>query len=139
MKMIFLIYFFLEVIVTITLGGQIGGLNTFFEIVMTAVIGTVILMNLRTIFMQSLSALMSGQSTPQELLKGSFLTILGAVFLILPGFISDFIGILFQFSFMKTLLKKRVKPNFTNNQSYTNKGDDDVIDVEVIEHSSTLK
>lgn len=138
MNMFFLIYFFLEVIVTITLGGAIGGLNTFFEIVMSAIVGTVIIMNFRKIVMQSLASVMSGHMNSEELVQGNLLTLLGAIFLIIPGFLSDIIGLLLQLGFVKTLLQKLIKPKQTH-QSYTNKGDDDVIDVEIIESTTTLK
>jgi UPF0716 protein FxsA len=139
MKMFLLIYFFLEVIITITLGGKIGGLNTFFEIVMSAVVGAVIIMKLRSIVMNSLSSVMSGQMTPEELVKGNLLTLLGAVFLILPGFLSDFIGLVLQLPFVKSLLKRRIVQPNQNRQTYTHKGDDDVIDVEIIEHTTISK
>ena len=140
MKMLLLTYFFIEVIVTITLGGSIGGLNTFFEIVMYAVIGTMIIMNFRKVLMHSLAAVMSGKMSSQELVQGNILTLVGAVLLILPGFVSDLIGLFLQFSFIKSLLRKQVKqPYSQTNQSYSKKGDDDVIDVEIIEHTTSIK
>jgi len=138
MNMFFLIYFFLEVTVTITLGGTIGGVNTFFEIVMSALVGTVIIMNFRKILMQSLASVMSGQMNAEQLVQGNLLTLLGAIFLIIPGFLSDGIGLLLQLGFIKILLQKKIKPKYTH-QSYTHKGDDDVIDVEIIEPTTTLK
>ena len=140
MKIILLIYFFLEVVVTITLGGKIGGFNTFFEIIMSAVLGAVIIMNFRKILMHSLAAVMSGQMTTQELFKGNILSLLGAILLIVPGFVSDIIGLFLQFGFMKALLGMRFqKPQTQHEHTYTNKGDDNVIDVEIIEHTNTLK
>ena len=140
MKMIFLIYFFLEVVVTITLGGKIGGFNTFFEIIISAVIGAVIIMNFRKILMHSLSAVMSGQVSTQELFKGNLLSLLGAILLIVPGFLSDMIGVFLQLGFIKTLIASQFqKPQSQQEQTYTNKGDDNVIDVEIIEHTNTLK
>ena len=139
MKMFFLIYFFLEVVVTITIGGKIGGLNTFFEIVMSAVIGAVIIMNLRSIVLHSLSSVMSGQMSPDELVKGNLLTLIGAILLILPGFVSDFIGLVLQLPFVKSLVKRQIKQAKPNQQTYTHKGDDDVIDVEIIEHTTISK
>ena len=138
-KWIVLFYLFLEVIITITLGGKIGGLNTFLEMVLSALLGVVIMMNFKKVFMSNLAAVMSRQISAQQLIAGNFLALIGAVLLVLPGFLSDMVGILMQLGFIKNLLATRIKAPQPKEQNYTYKGDDDVIDVEIIEHNTTSK
>ena len=138
-KWVVLFYFFLEVIITITLGGKIGGLNTFLEIVLSALLGVVIMMNFKKVFMNSLAAVMSRQLSAQQLIAGNFLALIGAVFLVLPGFLSDIVGLLLQLGFIKNILATRIKAPQTEKRNHTYKGNNDVIDVEIIEHDTTSK
>lgn len=138
-KWALLIYFFLEVIITIDLGGRIGGLNTFFEIVITAVVGVMIMINFKKAFASSLIEIMSQKISAQQVMAGNFLSLIGAMLLILPGFLSDILGILLQLELVKNSIAKRIKTVQTEKKNFEHKGDDDVIDVEVIEHDALNK
>lgn len=139
MKWIILIYLFAEVFITINLGGKIGGFNTFLEMFATALLGAIIIANFKKVLMHSMMAIMSKQLNAQEMVTGNILALVGAVLLILPGFLSDFIGIFIQFGFVKTFLATRIKAPKTQHQNYTHKGDDNVIDVEIVEHNTITK
>ena len=129
----FLVYFFLEVLITVDIGAQIGGLATFLEIVFSAFVGFFLLTNFRYTLAQSMSSLMTGQITVDEFQKMNMMSLLGAILLIIPGFFSDIIGILLQFGFFGTFIAKKIL-HLKEKKRRKDEGDyDDAIDVEVID------
>jgi len=139
----FLVYLFLEVLVSVNISSAIGGLMTFAEIILSALIGISILVNFRQTLMENLTAVSYHQIDLQEFQKLNLFTLIGAIFLIVPGFLTDILGILMQFSVLTSMFVNRynVKSNF-NNQNYENinkQKDSDVIDVEIIDTNTSLK
>jgi 2-isopropylmalate synthase/UPF0716 protein FxsA len=141
-----------------SISSAIGGLNTFFEILLSALIGIFILKNFKFSLTESISKARSGQITQEEFIKTNVGKAIGAIFLIVPGFFTDILGILMQLSFLVVLFSKVFKfkqptnrttysPNFeydarnfthTNNTSYKGKKDE-IIDVEVIDDNNSIK
>jgi UPF0716 family protein affecting phage T7 exclusion len=80
---------------------------------------------------------MSGEISVQDFQKMSLFTLIGAVLLIIPGFFSDILGVLLQFSFFGKLFASKVL-NLKNKKNIHREGKDDAIDVEVID-SGTIK
>lgn len=132
----FLIYLFAEVILTVEIASQIGGLATFLEIVGSAFLGIFILMNFRHALSENLEALRTRQIDMQGFSNRNMMGLLGALLLILPGFLSDIIGVLLQFSLVGTLIINRFTRKY---QPPTQPKDDHVIDAEIIEHTPTLR
>lgn len=130
-----ILYLFIEILVSVEIAGRIGGLMTFFEVIVSAVIGFFLLTNFRYTLAQSMNALMSGTMSVQEFQRLSLFTLLGAILLIIPGFFSDLLGILFQFSFFGTLFATKVLDLKNSNTSKKHYREDkhDAIDVEVID------
>jgi UPF0716 family protein affecting phage T7 exclusion len=129
----FLVYFFLEVLITVDIGAQIGGLATFFEIVFSAFVGFFLLTNFRYTLAQSMTALMNGSITVDQFQKMNMMSLLGAILLIIPGFFSDIIGVMLQFGFFGTFIAKKIL-HLKEKKRKINEGDyDDAIDVEVID------
>ena len=140
MKWLLFIYLFLEVIVTINLGGMIGGWNTFLEILATAIVGGFIIANFKKVMMQSMMAIMAKKLKAENMVTDNLLTLIGAVLLIVPGFVSDIIGLILQLPFVKNLIASRIQvPQGHTQQTYKHKGDDNVIDVEIVEHDAISK
>ena len=133
----FLVYLFLEVVVSVNISSQIGGLATFVEIIFSAMVGFMLLGNFRNTFVESMRAMQSRTISMQEFQKLNAFTLLGALLLIIPGFFSDIIGLFLQFSFFATLFARRVlhvKDNIDiEDIQHTRKEDDEIIDVEVID------
>ncbi len=127
-----IIYLFIEVLVTVELAGRLGGLLTFVEIIVSALIGFFLLTNFRYTLARSASDLMSGAISMQDFQKMSLFTLVGAVLLIVPGFFSDIVGVLLQFSFFGTLFASKVL-NLKNKKNIKSEDKDDAIDVEVID------
>ncbi len=158
--MIYLIlYIFLEVMVTSTISGEIGGLLTFAEIIFTIFLGSTILRTFKFGLMESITKVKNGEMSQEEFVKGSIGKAIGAILLMLPGFFTDILGLFLQFGIFTMVFSKIFKfktmPKPSNNAGYSqanysysefnnynqknNKGDDDVIDVEVIDDTKSIK
>lgn len=150
-----------------TLSSAIGGLNTFFEIIVSALIGVLIIKNFKFSFTESISKARTGQITQEEFLKTNVAKVLGAVLLIIPGFFTDILGIVMQvplfvgliskvFTFAEPSNKQSYSTKFSSHDfgysrtNYTNTGKktnnthykrekNEIIDVEIIDDNSTLK
>ena len=170
-KGVYLVYFFtylfLEVMISSSISSAIGGLNTFFEIIISAIIGIIILKNFKFSLSESINKARSGEITQEEFIKTNAGRALGALLLIIPGFFTDMMGILMQFSILVGLFSKIFtfknpsqtssystnfsatnfgydRSNFKNTNTKTNntnykRNTDEIIDVEVIDDNNTLK
>ncbi len=139
----FLVYLFLEVLISVNISSAIGGLMTFFEIILSAFIGISILINFRKTLVANLTSVSYNVIDLQQFQNLNLFTLFGAILLIVPGFLTDILGILMQFSILTTMLVNRyqVKSHHQNN-IYENKQtqkDSDVIDVEIIGDNPSLK
>ncbi|HIP02049.1 MAG TPA: FxsA family protein, partial [Campylobacterales bacterium] len=126
-----------EVLVSVEFASQLGGLLTFLEIIVSAFIGLFLLTNFRYTLSKSMNGLMSGAISAQDFQKMSLFTLIGAVLLIIPGFFSDILGVLLQFSFFGKLFASKIL-NLKNKKNIYREGKNDAIDVEVID-SDTIK
>ncbi|WP_281950951.1 FxsA family protein [Nitrosophilus kaiyonis] len=127
----FLLYLFIETFVSVEIASAIGPIWTFIEIIVSAVAGFYILMNYQYKINEYLFAVAKREITLDEFESMSIYTLIGAILLIIPGFFTDILGILLQFHnvalfFAKKILKLKEKEK--------KKGEEDVIDVEIIEH-----
>ncbi len=127
-----IVYLFVEVLVSVKIASSLGGLMTFFEIIISAFIGIFLLTNFRYTLSKSMVGLMSGEISVEDFQKMSLFTLIGAVLLIIPGFFSDILGVLLQFSFFGKLFASKIL-NLKNKKNINREGKDDAIDVEVID------
>lgn len=139
----FVIYLFLEVLISVNISSAIGGLMTFLEIVLSAFIGIAILINFRKILVENMTAVSYNCIDLEQFAKLNLFTLFGALLFIVPGFLTDIIGALMQFSLFTTMLvtrynlnKGKCKTDFMQDRNITK--DSDVIDVEVISDKSTI-
>ena len=142
----FVLYLFLEVMVSTNLASQIGGFNTFLELIFSAFVGFALMVNFRTTLLENMQAFSMQKIDVKEFQQLNLFAILGAILLVLPGFLTDMIGILLQFSVFTKMLVNRFTAKSTSNTTYHRAGrnntlhnekDDDVIDVEIISNDST--
>ncbi len=125
--------------ISTNISSAIGGFSTFLEIIISAMIGFSLIANFRYTFFESLNALNNRTISIEEFQKLNAFSLLGAILLILPGFFSDIIGLMLQFSFFATIFARKILHVGKNSryEKFKDEGiDDDVIDVEVIEHNS---
>ncbi len=120
----------LEISVMIKIGQQIGTFNTILIIFFTAIVGIYYakVEGLNTI-KAGMVNLYKNRIPFYEILSGASIA-MAAIFLILPGFISDAIGFLFLIPFTrKIIINSWLRSKYKNNSQ--NKTD--VIDAEVID------
>lgn len=136
----FIVYLFLEVYISVNTFSSLGAFGSFIEIILSAFIGLVLLVNFRYTLSESLMALRNQNITPQTFKALNILTIIGAIFMILPGILSDVLGVLMQFGFVSTFIKNRLgvqsSSNYNNFTKTDKRSDDEIIDVEVIDHNT---
>ncbi|KFL33623.1 MULTISPECIES: FxsA family protein [unclassified Sulfurospirillum] len=138
----FLIYLFLEVMVSLNIASEIGVMATFGELVISALLGGILLANFRLTLMQNLTALMQGEISPSSFQRLNLWAIVGAILLILPGFLGDIIGLLLQFSSLVTLIVSKflhVKDETPTTTHFKQGDHDEIIDVEIIDDNHHLK
>lgn len=139
----FLAYLFLEVIVSVNISSAIGGLATFFEIVLSAFVGIAILINFRKTLMENMQAVSYNCIDLQQFQSLNLFTILGGILLIIPGFLTDILGVLMQFSVFTSMLVNRynVKSGRCKTDLEQNNitKDSDVIDVEIINDNTPIR
>ena len=141
----FLVYLFLEVLISVNISSAIGGLMTFFAILMSAFIGVSILINFRATLMENIRAVSANAIDLNEFQRLNLFSLLGAILLIVPGFFTDILGILMQFGVITSMFVNRYgvksssyKTNFENKNNIQ-KDQSDVIDVEIINTNNSLK
>ena len=135
--------------VSSSIASTTSGIVIFFEIIASAIMGITILKNFQFSLMETISQARSGQMTQQEFIRTNVSRAMGAVFLIIPGFFTDIIGILMLIGFLPFLVSKmfefktpnQTKTNQTNFNNTTYKGvkNEEIIDVEIIDDSHTIK
>ncbi|MDQ7044169.1 MAG: FxsA family protein [Sulfurimonas sp.] len=139
----FVIYLFLEVLLSVNISSSIGGLMTFAEIMASAFIGISILINFRKTLVENMTAVSYNCIDLAQFQRLNLFTLFGAVLLIVPGFLTDILGILMQFSVITSMFVNRYNvksgkcdesPTPQNNLTK----DSDVIDVEIISNNTTI-
>ena len=156
----FLVYLFLEVMISSSIAGAVGGLNVFFEILFSAIVGITILKNFKFALMENIQKARTGQMTQDEFIKTNVSRAVGAVLLIVPGFFTDIMGIFMLLGILPFFISKlfkfkpinqtyyqtngyqssfdNIKDNF-NNTTYKGVIDDEIIDVEIIDDNKPIK
>lgn len=134
----FLIYLFLEVVISVNIATLLGGVGTFLELIATAFIGVAILVNFRATLSENMRAVSFNCIDLRQFQALNLFTIFGAILLILPGFLTDFIGVLLQFTVLTRMLVNRYSAKYGNCTPHKpTQKEDHVIDVEIVsEHTA---
>ncbi len=124
----------LEIWIMIKIGAQIGALNTILLIFLTAVLG------LYCARVQGLSTIKSGfynlyqnKIPVYEIISGASIAI-ASVFLIIPGFVTDFIGFVLLIPFTRKIIINYLLRNYQPKNQRNN-----VVDGEIIEEKETIE
>jgi UPF0716 family protein affecting phage T7 exclusion len=138
----FLVYLFLEVMITSKTVSLIGGGWLFVEILMSAMAGIAVLFNFRSTLILNMMELKERRLDANGFYQRNLLALLGAILLILPGILSDIIGLCIQIYLLGSLIVSQFMPKYPQqnppkNQTYSK--DDNVIDAEIISDSPTLR
>ena len=107
----------IEIFLMIKIGGNIGAMNTVLLIVFTAIAGLffVRIAGLNTI-RSGFNQLINNKIPIYEIISGAALAV-AAVLLIIPGFLTDFIGLLLIIPFTRNFLIKIISSKFRNNKN----------------------
>ena len=140
----FILYVFLETLVSVQISGMLGGFWTFIEIVFSVIIGITLLKNMDTTIGESFEALKAKDINSQDFQRLAIFHVVGAFLIIVPGFLTDIIGVLLQFNIFALLVMRKMFPK--NKQEKENQDsfdkinkkrrDNEIIDVEVIDSNS---
>jgi len=108
----------IEIYLFIKIGSQIGAFNTIFLIIITAVIGLYYakyegLNTLRSAVKQ----LIKNEVPVYEIVSGAALAV-AALLMILPGFLTDIIGLLIIFPWSRRIFFKKIKLKKNNNKNF---------------------
>jgi len=156
----FLIYLFLEVMISSSIAASVGGLTIFTEIVFSAIIGVTILKNFKFSLMENIAKARSGQMTQEEFISTNVGRAIGAILLIIPGFFTDILGIFMLIGLLPFLASNLFKFKMPNQENYKTNGytssfdhtksnfnnttykgikNDEIIDVEIIDDNKPIK
>jgi len=141
--MIYVIFFLIfELFLSLEVGSQIGFLWSVIWIVGSFMLGMGLIQNAHTTMQTNMKNLKEGKLNMKSFHNSATSYFLGAILLIVPGVFSDILGIIallytFYLQLGGTIPRSKYKTNINYKNKHTNtQGDDDVIDVEIIESSS---
>jgi UPF0716 family protein affecting phage T7 exclusion len=130
-------FFLLELYLSLLTGESIGFIWSVIWIVSTVFIGLVLLQNSPHAIMNQMQSVQKGKLNLKKFQDASMSYFIGSILLIVPGVLSDFMGVVALGYTVYLQFIAKITPEQTNN--YTQKGDNDVIDVEIIdEHSDRI-
>jgi UPF0716 family protein affecting phage T7 exclusion len=134
MPVFIIIYLLLELYVSLSLGEELGFIGSVLWILATLSIGMITLRLEPFTIMENLQAVGVGKFDMKKFQDATMASFLGAILLIIPGAFSDMIGfgLLFYTFYLRFVAKiTPAKPNI-----YKTKGEEDVIDVEIVERNT---
>jgi len=131
-------YFLLELYISLGVGSSIGFLWSVIWIVTTFIVGMGLIQNAHFTIRENMKNLSVGKLNMKTFHDSATSYFLGSILLIIPGVFSDILGLIsllytFYLQFGATISSSKNKTNINN---LNKQGDDDVIDVEIIESSS---
>jgi len=122
----------LELFFSLSVGEKIGFMWSVLWIVASMILGMKILQSSSLSIMGNLDAVKSGKLSMKNFKNAATAYLFAAILLMIPGVLSDFMGIVsLLYSFYLQFIAK-ITPEQTN-INLKNKGDDNVIDVEIID------
>ncbi len=136
-----LLFLIFELFLSLEVGSSIGFLWSVIWIVGSFMLGMALIKNAHTTIKGNMQSLKEGKINRKSFHDSATSYFLGAILLIVPGVFSDILGLIallytFYLQLGGTIASSKYKTNINNLNKYT-QGDDDVIDVEVIESSSS--
>jgi UPF0716 family protein affecting phage T7 exclusion len=131
-------YFLLELYFSLAVGSSIGFMSSVIWILLSFMIGMGLLKNAHLSILKNMQSVSLGNLNVKSFHDASTSYFLGAILLIVPGVFSDFLGLIaliytmfLQIGGTIPSIKKR-----TNIENSKKQGDDNVIDVEIIEYDT---
>jgi UPF0716 family protein affecting phage T7 exclusion len=130
-------FFLLELYLSLKTGETIGFFWSVIWIIASAVIGMILLQNSPHAIMSQMQSVQRGKLNLKKFQDASMAYFIGSILLIIPGVFSDFMGVVALTYTLYLHFVAKITPEQTNFK--TNQGDDNVIDVEIIdEHTDRI-
>ena len=127
----FLIYMFLEILVSYEFTSLFTPLGMFLEILITAILGVALFKNLNISLIENMQKVLRREISQEEFISIGLFKFIGAILLIIPGVFTDILGVLMQFDIFGSFVARHFLPHRENYNH--NNFDDDIIDVEIVE------
>ena len=128
-------FLLLELYLSLKVGENIGFLGSVVWIIFSFAAGMMLLQKSSQTMMGNMSALREGKLDMKKFQNASMSYLGAAVLLIIPGVLSDILGVIaFVYSLYLQFVAK-ITPKQTNTH-FNLQGDDDVIDVEIVDEHS---
>ena len=124
-------FMLLELYLSLYVGERIGFWGSVIWIISTMILGVRLLQYTPYTLMGNISHVSMGKLSLEEFQNASTSYLIGAILLIIPGVLTDFLGILALGYTMYLRFIAKITPEQTKFKQ--NKGDDNVIDVEIID------
>jgi UPF0716 family protein affecting phage T7 exclusion len=128
-------FLLLELFLSLSVGENIGFMWSALWIVASMMLGFRLLQSSSLSMMGNINAVKSGKLSMKNFQNAATSYLAAAVLLIIPGVLSDFLGVIaLAYTFYLQFVAK-ITPEQTNN-NFKKQGDDNVIDVEIIDEHS---
>jgi UPF0716 family protein affecting phage T7 exclusion len=125
-------FLLLELFLSLSVGENIGFMWSALWIVASMMLGFRLLQSSSLSMMGNINAVKSGKLSMKNFQNAATSYLAAAVLLIIPGVLSDFLGVIaLVYTFYLQFVAK-ITPEQTNN-NFKKQGDDNVIDVEIID------
>lgn len=134
--MIFLVipFFLIELYLSLKTGETIGFFWSVVWIVLSFALGMILLQKSSQTMMGNMQSMRQGKLDMRRFQNASMSYFVGAILLIIPGVFSDFLGVLALFYTVYLQFIAKITPE--RKTHFTKQGDDNVIDVEIIDEHS---
>lgn len=135
----FVILFFVELGGFTAFSENFGFFTLVLEIILSGLLGVFLIFSTLSGSNESIVELLRGARDPKEVLASNFAKVFGGILLIIPGLLSDCLGILLYLGVLDSALasflgKSAIKTSFTHQPRQ-----DEIIDVEVIEEKERIQ
>jgi len=128
-------YFFIELYVSLKTGENIGFLWSVIWIMGSFMLGMALLQKSQQTMMGNMTAMRQGKLDMRKFQNVGMSYFVGAILLMIPGVFSDFLGVIaLVYTFYLQFVAK-ITPE-SENTHFKPQGDDNVIDVEIIDEHS---
>ncbi len=124
--------FFLELFISMKVGEEIGFGSSVLWIMLSMLFGIVLLRSSPYAFMGNIMSVQMGKLDLKSANNASMAYLFGSILLIVPGVMSDIMGVGMLLYTLYLRLLAKIRPQQKQNYKRT-EGDDDVIDVEIID------
>ena len=125
-------FLFLELYLSLKVGENIGFLGSVVWIVLSFFLGMRLLQKSSYKMMGNMNSMRQGKLDMRKFQNASMSYLAAAVLLIIPGVLSDFLGLIAWGYSLYLQFIATITPEQKNNK-FTKQGDDNVIDVEIID------